>query len=87
MTTEIVPQMPLAQFVEVYEAHSAKYANLALKAGYTLLHIENSTRAQLMPNPDGSDRQQYFVRRGVVFVLGRTEDVPAWEPPTKAGAR
>lgn len=54
-------------------------ANGYLQHGYALLATgEWSQEEERAPQPDGVART--YVRRGVTFVLGRTADVPAYNP-------
>ena len=60
--------------VEVVEAR-VRQANDYLSHGYKLLGVQNIAGSGT--HPDG---KQYFVRRMLCYVVGRTEDVPHYEP-------
>lgn len=49
-----------------------RVANYYLKYEYRLLAIMSSTQARKKPQPDG----QFYVHRGVEYVLGRVADTP-----------
>lgn len=69
----------IQEFVEVHTLNGARRTNPYLEAGYKLLGIYHEAE------PLETESKQMVVRKRIVFVVGRTEDVAHFEPqPTNA---
>ena len=67
--------MAMSDYVELAEARM-RLANEYLKRGYRLISVESITGTGQHPN-----NKTEFVRRALVYVMGRTADIEHWAPP------
>lgn len=67
--------------VEVTESRYAPEVSWYLEKGYELLRIDAVARSGRHPEGQGNGAGSYFVRRQMVYVLGRKADVTHCERP------
>jgi hypothetical protein len=65
--------------VEIEKTWGVWTTNFFLNNGYHLLGIITESYAEQKPEPD----RQYFIRRRIVYVMGRTADVARVERPKR----